>query len=81
MWPLLEIRTVFPEEVNSRLLRLGVNRSKEVIQELSSNSKIILEYLVSYRSEMCDHDNGKCHFTESMFGSRLEQSSNVHENS
>lgn len=47
MWPLLEILTVFPEEVNSRLLRLGANRRNEVIQELSSHSKIILEYLVS----------------------------------
>jgi transportin-3 len=52
MWPLLEILTVFPEEVNSRLLRLGANRRNEVIQELSSHSKIILEYLVSYTSEM-----------------------------
>lgn len=54
MWPLLEILTVFPEEVNSRLLRLGANRRNEVIQELSSHSKIILEYLVSFLTEIIE---------------------------
>lgn len=50
VWPLLEILTVLPEEVNSRSLRLGANRRNEVIQELSSHSKIVLEFLVSYRT-------------------------------
>ncbi|CAB3372965.1 Hypothetical predicted protein [Cloeon dipterum] len=45
MWPLLEILTVLPEEVNSRLLRLGANRRNEVTAELSNHSKIVLEYL------------------------------------
>ncbi|XP_059471505.1 transportin-3 [Neocloeon triangulifer] len=45
VWPLLEILTVLPEEVNSRLLRLGANRRNEVTQELASHSKIVLEYL------------------------------------
>jgi Exportin 1-like protein len=83
MWPLLEILTVFPEEVNSRLLRLGANRRNEVILELSSHSKIILEYLVSHTISETIYiiSNNKFQFLESLSGSRLEQSSNVHENS
>ncbi|KAF4521283.1 hypothetical protein B566_EDAN002287, partial [Ephemera danica] len=45
VWPLLEILTVLPEEVNSRTLRLGANRRNEVLQELTSHSKVILEVL------------------------------------
>ncbi|PNF38379.1 Transportin-3 [Cryptotermes secundus] len=45
VWPLLEILTVLPEEVNSRLLRLGANRRQEIMQELSSTAPTITEFL------------------------------------
>lgn len=47
VWPLLEILTVLPEEVNARSLRLGANRRDEVMQELASTSKTVTEFLVS----------------------------------
>ncbi|XP_046388483.1 transportin-3 [Ischnura elegans] len=45
LWPLIEILTVLPEEVNSRSLRLGANRRSEIMQELKSSSKIVSECL------------------------------------
>lgn len=48
VWPLLEILTVLPEEVNSRLLRLGANRRLEVMQEFGSTAPTVTEFLVSF---------------------------------
>lgn len=48
VWPLLEILTVLPEEVNSRLLRLGANRRHEVMQEFGSTAATVTEFLVSF---------------------------------
>jgi transportin-3 len=48
VWPLLEVLTVLPEEVNSRLLRLGANRRLEIMQELGSTAPTITEFLVSF---------------------------------
>ncbi|GFG31613.1 hypothetical protein Cfor_03192, partial [Coptotermes formosanus] len=45
VWPLLEILTVLPEEVNSRLLRLGANRRLEVMQEFGSTAPTVTEFL------------------------------------
>lgn len=45
VWPLLEILTVMPEEVNSRSLRLGANRRNEVMQDLSSTASTVTEFL------------------------------------
>lgn len=47
VWPLLEILTVLPEEVNSWLLRLGANRRLEIMQELGSTAPTVTEFLVS----------------------------------
>jgi len=47
VWPLLEILTVLPEEVNSRLLRLGANRRLEVMKELGTTAPTVTEFLVS----------------------------------
>uniref|UniRef100_A0A1B6DC68 Transportin-3 n=1 Tax=Clastoptera arizonana TaxID=38151 RepID=A0A1B6DC68_9HEMI len=44
--PLLEIMTVLPEEVNSsRALRLGANRRKEILEELSQCVPTVSEFL------------------------------------
>ncbi|XP_043274763.1 transportin-3 isoform X2 [Venturia canescens] len=51
--PLLEIMTVLPEEINSRLLRLGANRRQHVLLELSSVSDTVTEFL-----KMCLKNGG-----------------------
>ena len=48
--PLLEILTVLPEEVNSRALRLGANRKKQIILDFNHCAPNVLEYLVSCES-------------------------------
>lgn len=45
LWPLLEIMTVLPEELESRTVRLGANRRVEVAAELKSCSGTVLEFL------------------------------------
>ncbi|XP_052865936.1 transportin-3 isoform X2 [Anopheles cruzii] len=45
MFALLELLTLIPEEVNSRHLRLGANRRKEILQELEADSTMVVEYL------------------------------------
>ncbi|XP_067009893.2 transportin-3 isoform X2 [Anabrus simplex] len=45
VWPLLEILTVLPEEVNSRSLRLGANRRHEIMQDLNSSASAVTEFL------------------------------------
>ncbi|XP_033225637.1 transportin-3 isoform X2 [Belonocnema kinseyi] len=44
-WPLLEIMTVLPEEVNSRCLRLGSNRRQQVLSELTAIGETVSEFL------------------------------------
>lgn len=44
-WPLLEIMTVLPEEVNSRSLRLGSNRRQQVLAELTAIGETVSEFL------------------------------------
>ncbi|KAK2580863.1 hypothetical protein KPH14_005937 [Odynerus spinipes] len=53
LWPLLEIMTVLPEEVNSRSLRLGANRRQHVLVELSATADTVTEFL-----KMCLKDCG-----------------------
>lgn len=45
IWPLLIILTLIPEEINSRYLRLGANRRDDIMKELETNSRIVLEFL------------------------------------
>ena len=44
-WVLLEVLVVLPEEVSSRLLRLGANRRNEVIEELKQNAIQVDDFL------------------------------------
>ncbi|XP_063222525.1 transportin-3 [Bacillus rossius redtenbacheri] len=46
-WPLLEILTVLPEEVNSRMLRLGANRRTQVMSELVATAPAVTDFLKS----------------------------------
>lgn len=43
---LLEILKVFPEEIDTKLIRLGANRRNEIQEELSSCAGLLNEYLV-----------------------------------
>ncbi|CAG2064269.1 unnamed protein product, partial [Timema podura] len=52
IWPLLEILTVLPEEVNSRSLRLGANRRQEVLQDLTATASAVNQFLVSALSSI-----------------------------
>nr|CAD7573032.1 unnamed protein product [Timema californicum] len=52
IWPLLEILTVLPEEVNSRSLRLGANRRQEVLQDLTATASAVNQFLVSALSSV-----------------------------
>ncbi|CAH0560696.1 unnamed protein product [Brassicogethes aeneus] len=45
MWPLLEILTVLPEELENRSVRLGENRRLDVLNDFKSCSTTILEFL------------------------------------
>lgn len=47
LWPLISIITLIPEEINSRILRLGDNRRSEIHKQLESSSKTISELLVA----------------------------------
>ncbi|KAK4886164.1 hypothetical protein RN001_002435 [Aquatica leii] len=44
-WPLLEILTVLPEELDSRSVRLGENRRKEMLDSLKLCSPTVNEFL------------------------------------
>lgn len=46
IWPLLEILTVFPEELESRSVRLGENRRVEVLEEMKFCAPVINEFLM-----------------------------------
>lgn len=45
IWPLILVITLLPEEMNSRYLRLGANRRKEIQLLLESNARTVLELL------------------------------------
>ncbi|XP_046738771.1 transportin-3 [Diprion similis] len=45
LWPLLEVMTVLPEEVNSRSLRLGANRRQHIIMDLNASADTVTEFL------------------------------------
>ena len=51
---LLEFLTVLPEEMDSRALKLGENRRKEVNDELTANCPLLLELLTSIVDTGCD---------------------------
>lgn len=46
VWPLLEILTVLPEEVESRAIRLGENRRVELLQEFNECAPAINNFLI-----------------------------------
>lgn len=45
LWPLLEVMTVLPEEINSRFLRLGANRRQYVLMDLSNAVDTVIKFL------------------------------------
>ncbi|CAG9762958.1 unnamed protein product [Ceutorhynchus assimilis] len=45
MWPLVEILTVLPEELEGRSVRLGENRRLEVLEDLKQCAPTVLEFL------------------------------------
>ncbi|XP_011206982.2 transportin-3 isoform X2 [Bactrocera dorsalis] len=45
VWPLLEILTLLPEEIDSRYLRLGSNRREEIHKQLDAAAPKVLEFL------------------------------------
>ncbi|KAG7213831.1 hypothetical protein KM043_003045 [Ampulex compressa] len=45
LWPLLQVMTVLPEEVNSRSLRLGANRRQHVLIEMNACADTVTEFL------------------------------------
>lgn len=45
VWPLLEILTVMPEEIDSRYLRLGANRREEIHKQLDAAAPKVMEFL------------------------------------
>lgn len=51
IWPLINVITLIPEEINSRHLRLGANRRDEIQTQLEANSKMVLQLLVASLSE------------------------------
>ncbi|XP_018342669.1 PREDICTED: transportin-3 isoform X1 [Trachymyrmex septentrionalis] len=53
LWPLLEIMTVLPEEVNSRSLRLGDNHREHIVHELNASADTVTEFL-----KMCLKNSG-----------------------
>ncbi|XP_060821726.1 transportin-3 [Bombus pascuorum] len=54
LWPLLEVMTVLPEEVNSRSLRLGANRRQHILLELNASADTVTEFL-----KMCLKNGGE----------------------
>uniref|UniRef100_A0A1Q3F9K5 Transportin-3 n=1 Tax=Culex tarsalis TaxID=7177 RepID=A0A1Q3F9K5_CULTA len=42
----IELLTLIPEEINSRYLRLGANRRKDVLTELETDASLVGEYLL-----------------------------------
>ncbi|XP_048516795.1 transportin-3 [Dendroctonus ponderosae] len=59
IWPLLEILTVLPEELDNRSVRLGENRRTEVLADLKHCAPTILEFLIHcctvYGSSVNEH--------------------------
>ncbi|XP_023297905.2 transportin-3 [Lucilia cuprina] len=45
VWPLLEILTLIPEEIDSRYLRLGANRREEIHKQLDAAAPKVMEFL------------------------------------
>ncbi|XP_055641944.1 transportin-3 isoform X2 [Toxorhynchites rutilus septentrionalis] len=46
MYAVIELLTLIPEEINSRYLRLGANRRKDVLTELENDSNLVGDYLL-----------------------------------
>lgn len=47
LWPLLEILTVLPEEINSRHLKLNSNRREQVLKQFTCYGDLVLQHLVN----------------------------------
>lgn len=45
LWPLLEVLTVLPEELESRSVRLGENRRQEILEDFQLSSGTVNEFL------------------------------------
>lgn len=54
IWPLLVVITLIPEEINSRYLRLGANRRKDILKDLETNSRTVAEFLIACLKN-CNH--------------------------
>ncbi|XP_044748390.1 transportin-3 [Coccinella septempunctata] len=57
VWPLLEILTVLPEEIEKRSIRLGENRRLELIEEFKQCAATIEQFL----QHCCNHYAGNFH--------------------
>lgn len=53
IWPLIVILGLIPEEINSRHLRLGANRRKEVYAHLENHSHTVCELLTACLANSC----------------------------
>lgn len=61
LWPLINIITYLPEEVNSRHLRLGANRREEIQKQFESNSNWVLGLLVDSMTKYAHQRADKVH--------------------
>lgn len=57
VWPLLEILTVLPEEIEKRNIRLGENRRLELVDEFKQCAETIEQFL----QHCCKHYSGNFH--------------------
>ncbi|XP_025830820.1 transportin-3-like [Agrilus planipennis] len=54
-WPLLEVLTVLPEELESRSVRIGENRRLELLEDLKTCAPTINEFLKHCCNTNCDN--------------------------
>lgn len=64
LWPLLEVLTVLPEELESRSVRLGENRRQEILEDFQLSSGTINEFLqhcINNYASSTIHENVQVH--------------------
>ncbi|XP_066257134.1 transportin-3 [Euwallacea similis] len=61
LWPLVEVLTVLPEELESKAVRLGENRRLEVLDDLKQCSPMVLEFLTHCCSTHANNLNENTH--------------------
>lgn len=79
LWPLLEILSLIPEEINSRYLRLGANRRQEINKQLERNSGTVFEFLcacLKNTSNPAKFPTGNYHVSNSSLGNIITLNNN-----